>query len=241
MQIKAIKTRIFRENEDLAAFILKYIKKLPEKSILVVTSKVVALSEGRTRELQSKKGKEKLIKQESSFAVKTPLVWMTIKDGQVLASAGIDESNGNGRMVLLPKNSFKSALDIRKVLLKKFKIKYLGILITDSKLSPLRRGAVGTAVGYAGFQGLRDYRGTKDLFGRTLKFSSTNVADSLATAAVLLMGEGKERQPLAVITLAPVEFAEKINQNELRIGPKQDMFYPVFKNFHAPNKKKLKK
>ena len=48
MEIKAIKTRIFNENEDLLQFILKYVKKLPEKSVLVVTSKIVALSEGRT-------------------------------------------------------------------------------------------------------------------------------------------------------------------------------------------------
>ncbi|MDP9249263.1 MAG: coenzyme F420-0:L-glutamate ligase [bacterium] len=239
MQIKPLKTKIFREHEELVPFILKYVKKLPEKSVLVITSKIAALAEGRTKEFKSEKQKEDLIKQESNFAVKTSLVWMTIKDGQVLASAGIDESNGDGRMILLPKNSFQTASDIRQVLRKKYKIKNLGILITDSKLSPLRRGVVGTALGYAGFRGLRDYRGAKDLFGRTLKFSSTNVADSLATAAVLTMGEGRESQPLAVITGAPLEFTEKINKAELRIKPTEDMFYPIFKNLNVKNKKKL--
>jgi coenzyme F420-0:L-glutamate ligase len=241
MQIKVLKTRIFREHEELIPFILKYIKKLPERSVLVITSKILALSEGRTREFEGVKKKEELIKQESSFAVKTARVWMTIKDGHVLASAGIDESNADGKMVLLPRNSFKAAASIRKILRKKYKIKNLGILITDSKLSPLRRGTVGAALGYAGFRGLKDYRGTTDLFGRTLQFSSTNVADSLATAAVLCMGEGKERQPLAIITGTALKFQEKVNKKELRIFPQEDMFYPIFKNLNAKNKKKLKK
>jgi len=55
------------------------------------------------------KRKDKTIKEESEFALKTEIVWMTIKDGMVLANAGIDESNANGKLILLPKNSFKSA------------------------------------------------------------------------------------------------------------------------------------
>src|SRR3989338_1491448 len=129
MQVKAIKTRIFQENEDLISFILKYVKKLPEKSILVITSKIVALSEGRTAPYKNKKQKIDLIKKESDFAVKTKVVWMTIKEGQVLASAGIDESNANGKMILLPKNSFNTAGNIRKILKKKYRIKNLGVLI----------------------------------------------------------------------------------------------------------------
>lgn len=240
MEIKAIKTRIFREGDDLTVFILKYVKKLPERSILVITSKIVALSERRTRDIQSRQAKAKLIKAESDFAVRTKFVWMTIKDGQVLASAGIDESNGDGKLVLLPKHSFKTAAYIRKILRKRFKLKNLGILITDSKLSPLRRGVVGTAVGYAGIAGLRDYRGKKDIFGRVLHFSSSNIADSLATAAAVCMGEGDEQQPLALIVGAPVRFQEKVKSTELRIAPKEDMFYPIFKNFSEKTKKKTK-
>ncbi|MEK7784206.1 MAG: hypothetical protein AAB658_02115, partial [Chloroflexota bacterium] len=79
MEIKVIKTRVFLENEDLLSFILQYIKKIHENSILVVTSKIVALSEGRTKDFISEKEKIALIKQESDFAVKTKVVWMTIK------------------------------------------------------------------------------------------------------------------------------------------------------------------
>ncbi len=94
---------------------------------------------------------------------------------------------------------------------------------------PLRAGVVDIALGDAGFKGLRDYRGTKDVFGRKLKFTQTDIADSLATAAVLTMGEGKEQRPLCIIEGAPVEFCEKVNRNELKIALKDDMYRPLFK------------
>lgn len=228
MQIKALKTRVFKEREELTSFILKYVKKLPENSVLVITSKIVALAEGRTVVLQNNKQKIKLIKNESDFAIKTELVWLTIKDGMVMATAGIDESNANGKLILLPKNSFKTAAILRRQLKKHFKIKNLGILITDSRIFPLRAGVVGVALGYAGFKGIHSYIGKKDIFGRVLKMSKTDVADSLATAAVLCMGEGREQQPLAIITKAPVVFTEKINKKELLINPKDDLYLPLF-------------
>lgn len=228
MKIQPIKTKIFKENEDLLEFIIRYVKKLPEKSIIVITSKIVALSEGRTVICKNKKEKTKIIKQESDFAIKTKYVWLTIKDGMVMASSGVDESNANGKIILLPKDSFYSADQIRKELKKIFKIKELGVLITDSRLFPLRAGVVGVALGYAGFKGIRNYIGKKDIFSRKLKMSKTDVADSLATSAVLCMGEGKERQPLALVFDAPVEFIDKVNKNELVIDPKEDIYQPFF-------------
>ncbi|OGI72308.1 hypothetical protein A3C60_01960 [Candidatus Nomurabacteria bacterium RIFCSPHIGHO2_02_FULL_37_45] len=245
MKIKAIKTKIFRENADLLSFILKYVKNLRENSILVVTSKIIALSEGRTVEIDKSLSyydmREKIIKAESEYMLRTKYTWLTIKDGMVMASAGIDESNANGKIILLPKNSFKSAEIIRKSLIKRYKIKNLGILITDSRLFPLRAGIVGAAIGYAGFRGVRDYRGTEDIFGRKLKLSRTDVADSLATSAVLSMGEGNEQQPLALITNAPVVFIEKINKKELMIDPREDLYQPLFERINKIKKiKKIK-
>jgi F420-0:gamma-glutamyl ligase len=228
MQIKTIKTRIFCENENLLDFILKYVKRIPENSVLVITSKIVALAEGRTVKYKNQSQKIKLIKEESDFAIKTKFTWLTIKDGMVMASAGIDESNAKGKLILLPKNSFKTAEFLRKYLQKKFKIKKLGILITDSRIFPLRAGVVGVALGYSGFKGIRNYIGKKDIFDRIFKMSQTDVADSLATSAVLCMGEGKEQQPLALITNASVEFVEKINRKELCIEPKEDLYQPLF-------------
>lgn len=230
MKIKAIKTRIFRDNEDLAVFILEYIKDIKENSVLVVTSKIVALSEGGVVECKSVREKVKLIKQESDFAIKTKYTWLTIKDGMVMANAGIDESNVPGKLgkiILLPKDSFKSAELLRKKIMYKFNLKNLGVLITDSRLMPLRTGVVGVALGYAGFQGIKNYIGKKDIFGRTLKISKTDIADSLATSAVVCMGEGNEQQPLAIIINAPIVFTNKINKKELVINPREDIYKPI--------------
>ena len=234
MQISPIKTKVFSENQELFSFILEYLKNIPKKnlegSILVITSKIVSLSEGRTVLFKNEKQKYDLIKKESTFAMKTKLAWLTVKDGMVMASAGIDESNAGGKLILLPKDSFKKANFIRCELKKKFKLKKIGVLITDSRIFPLRAGVVGVALGYSGFKGIKNYVGKKDIFGRTLKMSRTDVADSLATAAVLSMGEGNEQQPLALITDVSVVFTNKINKNELKINPKEDIFYPLLKN-----------
>jgi len=230
MKIQPIKTRVFRENENLLEFIFKYFKKIPENSILVITSKIVALSEGRTVVCKNKKEKAEIIKAESSFAIKTKYTWLTIKDNTLMASSGVDESNANGKIILLPKNSFESAEFLRKQIIKKFHLKNLGILITDSRLMPLRAGVVGVALGYSGFKGIRNYIGKKDIFGRKLKMSRTDISDSLATSAVLCMGEGKEQQPLALITDAPIIFTKRINRNELIIDPKDDLYAPFFQN-----------
>jgi len=229
MIVRPIKTRVFRENEDLFKFVTKHVKRLPQKSVLVITSKIVALAEGRTNSDTSKEMKEKLIKSESQWAMKTKYTWLTIKDGVVMLSAGIDTSNADGKLVLLPKDSYKVAREIRKKLREHYGVKKLGVLITDSRLYPLRSGIVGIALGYAGFKGIRDYRGTKDIFGRVIKLSQTDVADSLATAAILTMGEGSEQQPLAVIENAPVEFTDKNpSRRELHMDPKKDVYQPLF-------------
>src|SRR3989344_1919117 len=123
MEIRAIKTKVFRENDDLFSFVLKYFKKIQERSVLVVTSKIVALSEGRTAEYKSKKKKNELIKKESDFFLKERNFLFTVKAGMVMAFAGVDESNGDGKLMLLPEDSFKSAELLRKKLMQKYNLK----------------------------------------------------------------------------------------------------------------------
>ncbi len=228
MIIHPMRTSVFKEGDDVFSFITRYYKKIPERSVLVVTSKIVALAEKRTAFVHTAQEKERYIRAESEFAIPTKYVWLTIKDGMVMASAGIDESNANGKLIFLPKNSFVAAQHLRKKLQKKYGVRHLGVLITDSRTIPLRAGVTGVALGYAGFSGIRDYRGMPDIFGRKLKFSRTDVADSLATAAVLLMGEADEQQPLALIQKAPVTFCERVDRQELHINIEDDMYRPLF-------------
>lgn len=225
MIVNAVKTRIFKENENLEAFIVEHIPRISDSAVLAVTSKIVALSEGRTGRVEDR---EKIIEEESEFVLRTKYTSLTIKDGTIMAAAGVDESNADGKLVLLPKNSFDAAEVLREKLMRRFNLTNLGILITDSRLLPLRAGVVGVALGYAGFKGVRDYRGTKDIFGRELKLSRTDVADGLATAAVLEMGEGAEQRPLCVIENALVEFTDTVDRTELHIDIEDDVYKPLF-------------
>ncbi len=229
MNIKPIQTTIFTEGGNLADFVTRFIKKVPEESIIVVTSKIVALAEGRTAAAPTARAKKRLVESESDATLKTKYVFLAVKDGMIMANAGIDDSNANGKLVLLPKNSFTAAATIRKVLMRHYRVKNLGILITDSHTQPLRAGVTAVALGYAGFKGLRNYVGTPDLFGRKFKYSRTNVADSLATASALCMGEGAESQPLALITNAPVTYVSQVKTTELLIDPAEDMYAPLLK------------
>lgn len=228
MNVRAIRTRLFREKESLVPFVLEHIPRVHEHSVVVITSKIAALAEGRTANNISSKEKIRIIRSESEIAIKTKYAWLTVKDGAVLPSAGVDESNAQGRLILLPKDSFVVAASVRRALKKKYRLKNLGVLITDSRVLPLRAGVVGIALGYAGFRGVKDYRGASDLFGRKLKMTRVDAADALATAAVFEMGEGSERQPLAIIEHADIEFRDRINHKELRIPLDDDLYRPLF-------------
>ncbi len=226
MKITPVKTKVFETCQNLPAFIAEHLPSVKEGSIIAVSSKVAGLWEGRTAPL---KDKEKLIKKESSFALKTALCYFTIKDGMVMTNAGIDESNIKGQLALLPKDSYKTAEKLRKELCKIYGVKKLGIILTDSMILPLRAGIITAAVAYSGFCGVKDYRGKKDIYGRKLKMTLVDIADTLAASAGLMMGEGKEQTPIAVIEDAPVKFTSKSRRGEIQYPLKDDLYYPFFK------------
>ncbi len=155
--------------------------------------------------------------------------FMTINHNMLVVNAGIDESNSDGSLSLWPKNPQKSTNLIREYLVKKYKIKHLGVILTDSKVTPLRWGVTGYTLSHSGFAALKSYIGKKDIFGEEMHVEQANIADSLATAAVVSMGEGNEQQPLAVLTDVPfVTFQERNpTQKELKnliIKPENDMY-----------------
>jgi dihydrofolate synthase / folylpolyglutamate synthase len=228
MIVGVIKGKIFNESESLFDYICAHVSSLPNQSILAIASKIVALSQGRVVD-PSEISFSELIAQESEVSIETPFCALTKKDGHWCPNSGIDESNGNGKYILWPENPFAVADDLRKKLMKHFCIQDFGIVITDSRVYPLRSGVTGVSLGHAGFEALRDYRGESDLFGREMKMEQLNIADCLASASVLVMGEGSEQTPLAMIEDAPVRFVGSVNPGDLFIDPKDDMF-PDFSN-----------
>jgi dihydrofolate synthase / folylpolyglutamate synthase len=239
MIVKAVKTdKILPNSLSLFSFLDKYIDKLEEKSVVAVTSKVVSLCEGRVVPVQDA-DKEKLAIQEADyyFPAETSIYHhhFAIIHNTILGMSGIDESNGNGFYVLLPKDPQSTANSIRRHLRDRFNLKDLGVIVTDSWSIPLRLGAIGTCLGYSGFKAVNDYRGQADLFGRPFKISRANVAEGLAASAVLAMGEGSEQTPLAIINDVP--FAEFHNQDPsaeelqaVRLNLEDDLFAPFLNN-----------
>ncbi len=208
MVISPIKISLLRPPQDDLFSKIKASKLRPQNGdIIAVSSKVVSIYEGRCISSLSI-DKDTLAKKESSFYLERKYVpgrhaLHTITNGVLIRSAGIDESNADGHFVLWPKNPTHSAKKLRDFFLKTYNLEKLGVIITDSISTPLRRGAIGFALAYAGFEPLYDYRGSKDLFGRAFKFEQANLADALAASAVLVMGEGKEQTPLAVLRNVP--------------------------------------
>lgn len=209
---------------------------LKDGDIIAISSKVVAIHEGATVPLESVH-KEDLIRAQAQWYQKGGRAskwrtWFTIAGGVFVGSAGVDESNGNGHYILYPKDAFKSARTLRNWLMKTYGVRELGVIITDSMSTPLRRGAIGFALAWDGIDPLRDYRGTKDIFGRTIKIELANLIDALAASAVLVMGEGAECTPVAVIRDAQnIRLKNRAkNLDQLIVSPEDDIFAPLFWN-----------
>ncbi|MHA1754264.1 MAG: coenzyme F420-0:L-glutamate ligase [Candidatus Odinarchaeia archaeon] len=122
------------------------------------------------------------------------------KLGFICANSGVDRSNSyiDDSLVTLPDESDKISDEIRCFLEEKYGCK-LGIIISDTHGRALRKGAVGIAIGVSGIPALVSFKGRKDIFGYTLKATDIAVADELASAAQLVMGEADEKIPIVLI------------------------------------------
>jgi len=239
MEIFSIKTHKIKPfKQNLFEILDKYLKSIKERSIVVITSKIVSICEGRVVKIETADKKE-LIKKEAEYFLPPEKnkynVTLTVKGNLLIPTAGIDESNGNGHYILWPKDPQKTANEVRRYLCKRFSIKKIGVINTDSKTSPLRWGTTGVAIAYSGFSALNNYIGKPDIFGRKFKIQKANIADALATSAVLVMGEGSEQTPLAVIENVPfVKFKNKNpSKKELkdfRINMDEDLYGPLLKS-----------
>lgn len=239
MKITVIKTHKITPNDcDLTKILDKYLLSFPENSVLAVTSKIVSITEGRFVSMCGA-SKDELIKQESQFYLPREQskynISFAITHNMLAAAAGIDESNGNCHYILWPKDPQRSANDIRGYLKRRFLLKNVGVIITDSKTSPMRWGVTSIALAYSGFAPLKDYIGKKDLFGRKFQFEKLSIIDSLAGAASVVMGEGAEQTPLAVIDDLPfVEFQDrnpsKKELDSLKISIDEDLYGLFLKN-----------
>ncbi len=239
MKIQAIKTeKIHVRGKNILEILDASLERLPERSILAITSKIVSLCEGRVMPI-GQKSKMEIIKEECEAYIPPEEnsygISLTLKNNILIPMAGIDESNAEEFYVLWPENLQKSTNDIRDHLRKKWNLKDFGVIITDSKTTPLRWGTTGICLSYSGFSPLHDYRGTPDIFGRHLVYTQANIMDGLAAASVLLMGEGNEQTPLALIEdLSFVQFQDAHPSEEeiasLHIDLEKDVYAPLLRS-----------
>jgi F420-0:gamma-glutamyl ligase len=214
MIVKPVKTeKILPDDQTIFELLDRYLLKIEERDIIAITSKIISLCERRILPLKDLT-KKKLAQQEADYYLPDAHAKhgysFTITQNTLIPMAGIDESNGNGYYVLWPSNPQKTANEIRKYLQQRYNIKDIGVVITDSTCIPLRWGVIGIALAYSGFKAINDYTKSKDLFGRPFDVSQAGVALGLAGAAVVVMGEGTEQTPIAVISDVPfVQFQQR--------------------------------
>ena len=237
MRIASVKTDAVLPNSSLFDLLFKFLPPLHEKSLVAITSKVVSLSEGAVVPVGSI-DKHELIHREASLYLPPEEsaygITLTVRNRILIPTAGIDESNGNGFYVLWPRDPQKSANLIRARLREHFGLRELGIIITDSTTTPMRRGTTGFCLAHSGFASLNNYIGEPDIFGHTMNVTMSNVADGLAAAAVVCMGEGSERTPLAVVEdCGFVAFRDEdpgeAELRELAIPLEEDLYAPMLK------------
>jgi F420-0:gamma-glutamyl ligase len=212
MKLTAIRTpSVSPGGPKLTTLLDQHLPALHDRCIVVVSSKIVAISEGRTKPAEEI-DRQVLVEQEADY-YRSPdsnpyNVSITIKDDVLIGSAGIDLSNGDGHYVLWPRDPQATANQLRRHL--SIDDRRIGVIITDSRSTPLRRGATGFGLAHSGFKALVPYVGQADIFGRPFKSEVANVLDGLAAAAVVVMGEGAEQTPLVVIEEADfVEFQDR--------------------------------
>ncbi|MDP3740757.1 MAG: coenzyme F420-0:L-glutamate ligase [bacterium] len=245
IQFIPIKTRaLLPPKDDIYPVLDKYLPRFKEGDILVITSKILGIHQGRCVRIEkdSLEEQEKLIMQEAEWYLppkrRKGLKWhLTMKAKTLIANSGIDKSNGRGNYILWPKNQQKLLREIRTYLKKKFKLSKIGVISVDSHLVPLRTGTLSISTGFVGFEPWHDYRGEPDIFGRKLIYTKRNVVDSLAAISGFLMGEGNEKKPMVIIREAKmVRFTNKNTYRKLAYPLKQDIFYPLLKVYKR-NKK----
>lgn len=232
---------LVKPGDDIAELMLRIARSLQirigDGDVLIIGHKIISKSEGRIAKLSGVKPSPRAVKiarrclkdprlvhlilSESRrvIKVKPGILLVETKHGIVCLNAGIDKSNVEGpdTYSLLPKNPKLSAAHIAKRILKQTR-KRVQVIVTDTYSRPFRVGQSEFAIGASGLDPFVDYRGTKDLFGNVLKFKRVSIADELACAGELVMGQGAEGVPVAII-----KGANRIGTSNRNVGSRLTM------------------
>ena len=261
LEIIPLSSEIRFEPFDLGQEIWKSLEantlSIEDGDIFVVSSKYAAISEGRMMELSKIPPTEEAKALAEKYSMEPSLAQLVIDESDTIfggipgfvltlvrdtlaPNAGIDRSNvPNGWVIPYPKNPYETAKSLRNDLIrlanlhrKQFMVKELGVILSDSRVTPTRLGTVGVAVSHSGIRPTIDMRGKSDLCGNSLKVTLRATADQLATAAQLMMGEANEARPVVLIRGFHEAFEKPRNEFEEKttISPDQCLILRSLKN-----------
>nr|WP_319539796.1 coenzyme F420-0:L-glutamate ligase [uncultured Methanospirillum sp.] len=215
-----IKTGLIHHGEEILPFLLSGMAKLEltlaDGDILVIAESALATAEGRLVSLDQENPSQEAEELAAQYELDPRLAEIVLREsdeivggipgfllctskGNLLPNAGVDGSNApDGMVSLLPADPNQSARKIREEI---FRLKdvSVAVLVIDSRTHPMRYGCSGVAIGCSGIPSVLDERGKKDLFGRELKVTRRAIADNIASAAELLMGEADEGIPAVLV------------------------------------------
>ena len=245
MQLYPLKSKLFLPGDSLVAGFVGSLSAagltVKNGDIIAVASKAVSISERsivslskvRPRALARRLGRrfdmvpefaQVVLNEADAVYGGVPGALLTLKNGDAIANSGVDRKNAPGDSVIpWPKDPHRSAETIRKSLNRKLR-KRIGVVIVDSRVTPLRLGTIGLAIASSGFQPVRDSRGSKDLYGRKVRITLQALADGIAGATQLLMGETRETIPFVLVRGAPVQFGSRKSSDSMTL-PIKDCLY----------------
>jgi coenzyme F420-0:L-glutamate ligase/coenzyme F420-1:gamma-L-glutamate ligase len=249
VEIRLLAPRRFprvRPGDDLPGLVVRCLREedlaVGVGDVLVIAHKVVSIAEGRVvslsdvtpspraealaREVDKDPRLVELILRESQEVLRTRPGLLIVRHrlGFVCANGGVDHSNaGPGRVVLLPVDPDRSAEQIRMRVKEAFGSD-CAVIVADTHGRAHREGAVGICIGLSGMAPFLDHRGRRDLYGYELRSSVEAIADELASAATLLMGQSAEGRPLVLVQGAPIVPGE--GSARALIRPKERDLFP---------------
>ena len=246
------KIGLMKAGDDVARKIFESLEaehlRLLDGDVVVVSQKIVSKAEGlevdistvkpsakaRNISLRTKKDARliELILKDSKKVLRADRLALVVqtRSGMVCLNAGVDKSNVKGRFghARLPVNPDESAGNIRRKL-EALTGRLLAVIVADTYSRPFRVGQVEFAIGISGMDPIIDYRGQEDLYGYTLKFKFVGLADEVAAAAELVMGQGTERTPVAIVRGLPrLKRTEDSGlSRKLVVGKRLDIFHEI--------------
>lgn len=248
MQVLGLKLPLIKKGDDLRSIVLRASEQvggLRDGDVVVISSKILATAQGRVKELarikpstrakkiakksgQSPEFVELVLREAGSVLSVCEGAILTIRNGLISANAGADLSNApEGWAILMPSNPDMAAEELRRGLSAGSGAK-IGVVISDSVVRPLRLGTVGQAIGVAGIEPVIDCRGQPDVYGKPLKITFRAIADQLATAAQLVMGEAGGQVPVAIIRDVDVEFVKRPTRSP-KISRERCIYFGILK------------